>query len=140
MERRMTSPEPVSGGGRPSRHVRGLAARTSSSGNWLPLMAWPTALIAICCATLAPGFSMSRVFYYRDLIVYLYPMQRLAQNMLLRGEFPLWNPYNGFGTPFAAMADVMLYYPITWITWIIPHPLGFNLGLTIHCCIAAIAT
>jgi len=101
---------------------------------------WPAGLILAVSATLRSGFSLTHVFYFRDLTIYFYPMQRVALNMLLRGEFPLWLPYGGFGTPFAAMADVMLYYPVTWLTWIIPHPLGFNLGIVFQVYLAALAT
>ena len=101
---------------------------------------WPAGLILAVSAALRPGFSLTHVFYFRDLTIYFYPMQRVALNMLLRGEFPLWLPYSGFGTPLAAMADVMLYYPVTWLTWIIPHPLGFNLGIILHVYLAALTT
>jgi hypothetical protein len=101
---------------------------------------WPSALVLIVSATLAPGFSMSHVFFYRDLTIYFYPMQRTALNMLLRGEIPLWFPYGGFGTPFAAMADVLIYYPVSWLSWLLPQPFGFNFALMFHVYLAALAT
>jgi len=101
---------------------------------------WPAGLVLAVSAALRAGFSLTHVFYLSDLTIYFYPMQRVALNLLLRGEFPLWLPYSGFGTPFAAMADVMLYYPGTWLTWIIPHPLGFNLEIICHAFLAALTT
>ncbi len=98
------------------------------------------ALVAAVAVAMREGFSATRVFYFRDLTIYFYPMQTLALKMLQRGEFPLWNPYSGFGTPFAAMADVLLYYPLTWLTWILPHPIGFNFAVIVHVVLAALGT
>lgn len=35
------------------------------------------------------------------------------------GEWPLWNPYNGAGDPFAANIQLNTFYPIRWFTALI---------------------
>jgi hypothetical protein len=101
---------------------------------------WPVAaLCLLVTAVFAPGFSLRRVFFVRDLGFYFYPAQELAWRMICQGTWPLWNPYSGFGTPLAAMADVLLYYPGTWLRFPLPQPLGFNLSIVAHFYLAALS-
>lgn len=39
------------------------------------------------------------------------PMNRLVGNMYLKGNLPLWNPYNGCGTPLAAQYSTRVFFP-----------------------------
>jgi hypothetical protein len=36
------------------------------------------------------------------------------------GEWPLWDPYSFSGASFAANSQNQLYYPLTWILWLLP--------------------
>src|SRR3989442_440776 len=82
----------------------------------------------------------THAIFYRDLPYSFYPAPQLAWNMLWRGELPLWNPYSGFGTPLAAMADLLLYYPITALRFALPFPFGFNFFIIFHFYLAAFGT
>jgi hypothetical protein len=100
----------------------------------------PLALLGVVSLTLAAGFSQSQVFFYRDLTVFFYPVPELAWRMIRAGELPLWNPYSAFGTPLAAMADVLLFYPGTWLRFLLPFPFGFNFNIIAHYYVAVLAT
>ena len=47
-----------------------------------------------------------------------YPWRELAFTQILHGQLPLWNPYNGLGTPLFANYQSALAYPFTWIIFV----------------------
>ncbi len=44
----------------------------------------------------------------------------LEHRLLASGEPPLWNPYNGFGEPLAAVMLSQPYYPLAWLVEAVP--------------------
>jgi hypothetical protein len=36
------------------------------------------------------------------------------------GEWPMWDPYSFAGFPYAANSQSQLYYPLTWLLWLLP--------------------
>ncbi len=48
------------------------------------------------------------------------PMNRLVGNMYLQGNLPLWNPYNGCGTPLAAQYSTRVFFPYQILVNIFP--------------------
>ena len=40
-----------------------------------------------------------------------WPLSRLQGELLREGELPLWNPYQGGGTPLAAQPDSRAFFP-----------------------------
>lgn len=55
-----------------------------------------------------------------DPMMYSYPLRRLAMEMLLQGQLPLWTPNVLSGYPLLSMAQLGLGYPITWLYLILP--------------------
>lgn len=102
--------------------------------------AFCSGLLLLVSLAFGGGFFPKRIFFFRDLTFYFYPAFQVAWQMIRQGHYPLWNPYNAYGMPLAAMADVMLYYPLTWLRVLLPHPLGFNLSIIANGYIAALAT
>ena len=47
-----------------------------------------------------------------------YPWHALAFDQISYGILPLWNPYNGLGTPLLANYQSALVYPFTWVIYI----------------------
>lgn len=47
-----------------------------------------------------------------------YPWRALAFEQVLNGYIPLWNSYNGLGTPLFANYQSALMYPFTWIIFL----------------------
>jgi hypothetical protein len=74
------------------------------------------------------GFSLSRVFYVRDLSFYYWPVHVWARRTLLSGELPLWDPYPGLGqSAIGEAARHLLFPPAVLFRVLLPDALGFNL-------------
>jgi hypothetical protein len=52
-------------------------------------------------------------------LLYL-PWMVFARGALADGEWPLWDPYAFAGFPYAANSQSQLYYPVTWLLWLLP--------------------
>jgi hypothetical protein len=52
-------------------------------------------------------------------LLYL-PWMVFARDALADGEWPLWDPYAFAGFPYAANSQSQLYYPVTWLLWLLP--------------------
>ena len=47
--------------------------------------------------------------------VYFPPLSRFAADEWLAGRVPLWNPYDGLGTPLAGVGTAAVFYPPQWL-------------------------
>lgn len=54
---------------------------------------------------------LPRSFAYRDTAHFYYPLFELIQQEWAAGRVPLWNPYEGAGTPLAAIPTASVFYP-----------------------------
>jgi len=68
-------------------------------------------VIVLCWPVLAQG----RVYWERDLHLYLYPHAEALVRVVAQGSLPLWNPYVAFGEPLLANPQMQLLYPPTWL-------------------------
>lgn len=50
----------------------------------------------------------------------------------------LWNPWQVLGKPLAADILMGVFYPINWITRLLPEPFGYNTSIVLHHIIPAI--
>ena len=80
-----------------------------------------------------------RCLYLRDLSNFHYPAKKILREIVLRGEFPFWNPFFGAGQPFAANPQHEVFYPLTWLILLPSYPLGFHLLIVAHVSIALVA-
>jgi len=69
------------------------------------------------------GDTWSQFFYWR----------RFAFDSLVRGEIPLWNPYNFSGQPFVGAMQSAIFYPLNLFFLIFDTPFAINLTIGIHC-------
>lgn len=76
------------------------------------------------------GDTWSQFFYWRQ----------FAFSSLLRGELPLWNPYNFSGQPFIGAMQSAVFYPLNLIFLIFDTPLAINSSIAIHCLGASVFT
>ncbi len=58
------------------------------------------------------------------------PFQTQVKNYLLKGELPLWNPYQGLGQPFAAQGEGCPYFPVTILRALFPYTWSDYISLT----------
>ena len=94
---------------------------------------------------LTPDLSDRRSFPPGDFIVTFYATDRVKAEMLLRGEFPLWNPYANSGHPLLADPQTALYYPPSLATVLLSARGGLSvfalqLEAVFHFCLAALFT
>jgi Bacterial membrane protein YfhO len=92
-------------------------------------------LAAIVAVTFADLLSADAIPVYRDLLVFVAPFKHFLGERLRSGQLPLWNPYVYMGTPFLASLQSGVFYPPSALL-LLPFPLGFNLFLLAHYCIA----
>src|SRR5262249_6106300 len=72
------------------------------------------------------------VLFYRD-ISYIHFARAVELRTIVRsGSVPLWNPFEHFGEPVAANPNYLLFYPTTWLAWILPVTYGFKLHYLLH--------
>lgn len=56
-----------------------------------------------------------RVFFHRDVHLMWYTQVETFVRALSAGEWPVWNPFIGFGQPLWADANTQVLYPPTWL-------------------------
>jgi hypothetical protein len=75
----------------------------------------------------ASGFSLTKVFYIRDLTMFFWPRHLWIHRSLVAGSWPLWDPYAAAGQ--AAFSDALnqLFLPPVLLLRMLPVIPGFNL-------------
>lgn len=61
-----------------------------------------------------------------DLAGFLYPTYHFAQEWLMRGVIPLWNPYIFGGSPFVGDIQTALFYPFNLFTYVLSNPIQYR--------------
>jgi hypothetical protein len=79
----------------------------------------------------------SDVLFYRDITYLHYAHSFELRELVHSGWPPLWNPYEHFGEPITANPVYLLFYPTTWLGWLLPAAYGFKLHYIIHFFLAA---
>jgi hypothetical protein len=98
------------------------------------------ALVLLGTLFFAPVLCGSRVFFARDILHYYYPAKHLLREIVLRGEFPYWNPYFSAGQPLAANPEHEVFYPLNWLILLPSFRFGFNLQIVLHVWICLLGT
>lgn len=71
-------------------------------------------------------------FYFRDLFHWCYPAKIFYVEELRSGRFPLWNPYQYLGTPYAANISMSVFYPLNILFFLLPFQVAFKYHIIIH--------
>lgn len=98
----------------------------------------PAAFAVIVATACVRGvFSLSRIFYFRDLSVYFWPHHQWLRRTLFAGQSPLWDPNPGGG--YSTIGDPALHLAFlpTLPLRFLPEVLGFNLSVALPFPIAA---
>ncbi|MEW6126621.1 MAG: YfhO family protein [Acidobacteriota bacterium] len=86
-------------------------------------------------------FSLSSVFFVRDLGSYFYPHHLWIRRAVLAGELPLWNPDSGSGYATVADPSLQLFFlPTLPFRFLLPESVGFNFMVVFPFVCAAIGT
>jgi hypothetical protein len=118
---------------RVSTDWRVAAGRLTSHRGVAPLVAL---LVATLCV--AGVFTVSKIFYFRDLAVFHWPHHRWLRRTLLAGQSPFWDPNPGGG--YSTIGDAALhvaFLPMLPMRFL-PEIVGFNLAVALPFPIAAL--
>ena len=113
------------------------AATTNSFDAWLTPGKMLFVLLGLMLVTFPDVFLQGKVFSYRDAGIFNYPSAYFVRESWLRGEAPLWNPYNNCGIPFLAQWNVMALYPLSAIYVLLPVPWSITIFSLGHLFLAA---
>ena len=75
-----------------------------------------------------------------DLVTKYYPYRLFMAREFWSGQIPLWNPYLFAGTPFLAVANSSVLYPINWVFAILPTAYAFGVVAWFHSTLTAVAS
>ncbi len=77
-------------------------------------------------------FFTAQVPFYRDVAFAHYPRSFELRTLLRQGQLPLWNTFEHFGESVIANPNYLLFYPTTWLAWVLPFNYGFKLHYALH--------
>lgn len=86
----------------------------------------------------APNIFSGKLFCYRDIGRYYYPTRFFVVESLIKGDFPLWNPYIFCGYPAFASLQQATLYPLSLLYLLFPFFSGFNFYFIIHNIVASV--
>ncbi|HEY0603627.1 MAG TPA: YfhO family protein [Herpetosiphonaceae bacterium] len=77
-----------------------------------------------------------RVFYHHDLQYYFFPYHKLVVDITSGGNLPLWNPYAFSGIPLLGDGQTAMFYPPSWLFWLLPPIHALTVIVLLHFSIA----
>ena len=99
---------------------------------------WPILAIALATLPVAGMFTLSRVFFVRDLTMAFRPRFLFIRHSIANGVFPLWDPYTAHGQ--AAINDALyqlFHLPSLLIRLLPSEVLAYNLWIALPVPLAA---
>jgi len=100
---------------------------------------WPVAaLLALPLVLYAPFLLGGKVLYWGVYQLQFYPWRQLAVESIRAGQWPLWNPYLGAGTPLAANLQTAAFYPPNVFFLLMPVERAFGWELALHLALAGL--
>ena len=97
---------------------------------------FPLLILALALAAVFYRLLMGEVFFWGLPSLQFYPWREYAFDLLRAGQLPLWNPYNGAGTPLFANYQSSLLYPLSWIGFVLPLAQTMSFTAVLHLFIA----
>ena len=114
-----------------SDHASGAHDRVS----WL----WPIAAVLAPLIPMRGMFSSEKVYCFRDMGQEFWPMTQWFKLATSAGEYPLWDPFLGYGQ--SAVADPvrgLLFPPVVLVRMLFPEALALNLAVGLAIPVAAL--
>src|SRR5262245_51663276 len=119
----MTAPSPADSAASAGRWKRWMPAAAAVAVSWIPV---------------AGAFTVSRIFFLRDLTITFRSRYLFLRHSVASGSFPLWDPYpaNGQATVNDALYQ-LFHLPSLVIRLLLPDPVAFNVWVAAPIPIAA---
>ena len=67
-----------------------------------------------------------------DLLFYYFPMKSVIRRLFLSGQSLAWNPFIMEGQPLAANPEHEIFYPFTWLLFVMPVRIALNWTIAAH--------
>ncbi len=80
---------------------------------------------------------LNQAYFANDLLNQYSHFRAIVRDQIFSGHFPLWNPYFFGGQPIFADPNVMMAYPLNYLTLLFPIAYGLGVFYVIHFFIAA---
>lgn len=97
------------------------------------------ALIVILPFTLFWRWVVFReVLFWGTLLLQFWPWRQLVKAALLQGQWPLWNPLLGNGTPLLANLQSAVFYPPNLLYLLMPVEQALTLSIILHLLLAGL--
>jgi hypothetical protein len=106
-------------------------AAAGSVSRGLFLRAVPAILLAGLGLVAFRGVLAGRVLYLRDAVQNHGPLRGLVADRLRSGEWPLWNPFHGAGSPLLANPDALVFHPTTLLFLLCPAQTALTLSVVL---------
>ncbi|MBI1879295.1 MAG: hypothetical protein HYR94_13940, partial [Chloroflexi bacterium] len=78
------------------------------------------------------------VLFWGTSLLQFWPWYHLAKINILSGEWPLWNPLLGNGTPLLANLQTAVFYPPNFLYLLLPVEHGLTLSVILHLMLAGL--
>jgi hypothetical protein len=99
---------------------------------------WPLLAVAFATVPVAGMFTLSKVFFVRDLTMAFRSRFLFLRDSVFSGTFPLWDPYPAHGQPAAPDALYQLFHlPSLPIRLLLPDVVAYNLWIALPIPLAA---
>ena len=95
-----------------------------------------TVLIAGTVFLLGPMLTGRALLSDSDILLYYLPVKTAIRNMFLHGQGLMWNPFLGEGQPLAANPEHEIFYPFTWLIFLLPVARALAVTLIAHTAVA----
>lgn len=98
----------------------------------------PAFAVVVATMCVRGVFTLSKIFYFRDLAVFHWPHHRWLRRTLLAGQTPFWDPNPGGGYSTIGDAALHIAFLPTLPLRLLPEIVGFNLAVALPFPIAAL--
>lgn len=104
----------------------------------------PLNLLLVVFIVISPFFLFWRwlvkgeVLFWGTSFLQFWPWHYLVKASLLNGEWPLWNPLLGNGTPLLANLQTAVFYPLNFIYFLMPVEHALTFSVILHLLLAGL--
>lgn len=99
---------------------------------------WPLLALAVSAVPVAGLFTLSRIFFVRDLTMAFRSRFELLRHSVFSGSFPLWDPYPANGQPAVNDALYQLFHvPSLLVRLLLPETVAYNTWIALPVPLAA---